>query len=86
MYKRQIKTFVNALFVFELLLQNRNTLFSFFLKSFLILFEKQQRRWAIENNCGGDVELFRQEYPACPEEAFLSTGSCIFDKAALRCV
>lgn len=41
------------------------------------------RRWAIENNCGGDVELFRQEYPACPEEAFLSTGSCIFDKAAL---
>ena len=34
--------FVNALFVFELLLQNCNTLFSFFLKSFLILFEKQQ--------------------------------------------
>ena len=27
---------------FELLLQNRNTLFSFFMKSFLILFEKQQ--------------------------------------------
>lgn len=41
------------------------------------------RRWCIENNCGGDVQLFRQEYPACPEEAFLSTGSCIFDKDAV---
>lgn len=41
------------------------------------------RRWCIANNCGGDLELFHQEYPACPEEAFLSTGSCIFDKTAL---
>ena len=41
------------------------------------------RRWCIENNCGGDAELFRQEYPACPEEAFLSTGNCIFDKDVL---
>ena len=37
------------------------------------------RRWCIENNCAGDLDLFRQEYPACPEEAFLSTGECIFD-------
>ncbi len=21
------------------------------------------RRWCIANNCGGDVELFKQEYP-----------------------
>lgn len=41
------------------------------------------RRWAIKNLCGGDIEQFRQEYPACPEEAFITTGSCIFDKAAL---
>jgi len=35
------------LFSFAFLLQNRNTFFSFFLKSFLILSEKQHRRcWA----------------------------------------
>lgn len=37
------------------------------------------RRWAIINNCGGDMRLFRQEYPATPEEAFLSSGDCYFD-------
>lgn len=31
------------------MLQNRNTLFSFFLKSFLILFEKQQTDYATVN-------------------------------------
>ena len=41
------------------------------------------RRWAIENLCGGDVDQFKQEYPASPEEAFISTGRCVFDKAAL---
>lgn len=38
------------------------------------------RRWCIENNCGGDIDLFKQEYPATPDEAFLSTGKCLFDK------
>ena len=37
------------------------------------------RRWAIKNNCGGDVNLFKQEYPASPEEAFIATGDCVFD-------
>lgn len=32
------------------------------------------RRWKIKNDCGGDVELFMQEYPATPEEAFLASG------------
>lgn len=32
------------------------------------------RRWAIKNKCGGSIESFHQEYPSCPEEAFLSTG------------
>lgn len=41
------------------------------------------RRWCIANNCGGDLEQFHQEYPACPEEAFISTGSSVFDKAAI---
>lgn len=38
------------------------------------------RRWCIKNNCGGDKEQFQQEYPINPQEAFLSTGECIFDK------
>lgn len=38
------------------------------------------RRWCIKNNCQNDVDQFKQEYPSNPEEAFLSTGSCIFDK------
>ena len=38
------------------------------------------RRWCIKNNCNGDVELFKQEYPISPEEAFISTGTCFFNK------
>ena len=38
------------------------------------------RRWCIRNNCQNDIEQFKQEYPSNPEEAFISTGSCIFDK------
>lgn len=41
------------------------------------------RRWCIANNCGGDIELFHQEYPCTPDEAFISTGRCAFDKNAL---
>ena len=38
------------------------------------------RRWCIKNNCSGDIEQFKQEYPITPEEAFISTGSCYFNK------
>ena len=38
------------------------------------------RRWCIRNNCGGDVELFHQEYPISPEQAFISSGKCYFNK------
>lgn len=38
------------------------------------------RRWCIKNNCGGNIDKFKQEYPITPEEAFLSTGKCYFDK------
>lgn len=41
------------------------------------------RRWCIENNCGGDIDKFHQEYPCTPDEAFISTGRCAFDKHAL---
>ena len=36
------------------------------------------RRWCIDTNCSGDLQLFRQEYPATPDEAFIATGSCFF--------
>ena len=38
------------------------------------------RRWCIEINCGGDLNKFRQEYPATPDEAFIATGVCVFNK------
>lgn len=41
------------------------------------------RRWCIRNNCQGSVEQFHQEYPSSPDEAFISTGRCIFDKEAI---
>jgi hypothetical protein len=36
------------------------------------------RRWCIENKCQGDVERFRQEYPAFPEQAFRASGRAFF--------
>lgn len=37
------------------------------------------RRWCIKNNCGGDINKFKQEYPINPDEAFISTGTPIFN-------
>lgn len=42
------------------------------------------RRWCIRNNCGGDIKKFKQEYPISPEEAFLSTGNCVFDTEVIN--
>ena len=41
------------------------------------------RRWSIKNNCGGDIDKFHQEYPATPEEAFIATGTGVFDNKAI---
>ena len=38
----------------------------------------QWRRWAIPNLAGNDEQLFMQEYPATPEEAFITTGTNVF--------
>lgn len=38
------------------------------------------RRWKIKNDCGGDENIFKQEFPSCPDEAFLSSGNSVFDK------
>ena len=37
------------------------------------------RRWCIATNLGGDENLFRQEYPSTPDEAFLFSGDPFFD-------
>lgn len=36
------------------------------------------RRFAIKSLCHGDEEYFKQEYPATPDEAFLTTGRNVF--------
>lgn len=41
------------------------------------------RRWCIRNNCGGDLNKFKQEYPSCAEEAFLMSGTPVFNTEAV---
>ena len=41
------------------------------------------RRWCIKNNCDGDLDTFKQEYPSTPEEAFLQSGKPFFDVALI---
>jgi len=43
------------------------------------------RRWCIMEKCQGDLNTFHQEYPSSPEEAFLSTGTPVFDNAKVEC-
>ena len=43
-------------------------------------------RWKLKNDCGGDVDLMKQENPSHSKEPFLSTGRPFFDneKVSLR--
>lgn len=41
------------------------------------------RRWKIATSCAGDVELFHQEYPTTPAEAFLLSGRPVFSHTDL---
>jgi len=38
------------------------------------------RAWCIENQCRGSIDIFHQEYPTTPLEAFLSSGLNVFSK------
>lgn len=49
----------------------------------LTLEQMYWRRYTLHNKCRGDLLRFQVEYPATPEEAFIATGTCRFDKAAL---
>lgn len=37
------------------------------------------RRWCISNNCNNDLDMFHQEYPSSPEEAFVTSGHSVFN-------
>lgn len=37
------------------------------------------RRWCISTNCKGDLNKFHQEYPSTPEEAFINSGTPVFN-------
>jgi len=41
------------------------------------------RRRTIANKCDGSIDIFNQEYPANPQEAFLGTGRPVFDNTKL---
>lgn len=42
------------------------------------------RRWCIKTNCSNREDLFRQEYPSTPEEAFLTTGRPFFNNERIN--
>lgn len=41
------------------------------------------RHFAIKTKCRGSIDLFHQEYPCTPEEAFISTGLPAFNRLSL---
>lgn len=42
------------------------------------------RKKTIANKCGGDLDMFHQEYPATPEEAFIASGRPKFNLKAVK--
>lgn len=42
------------------------------------------RRWAIVNKCEGDIDAFKQEYPATWQEAVAMTGDTFFDRKGME--
>lgn len=41
------------------------------------------RRYTIDDKCKGDLQTFKQEYPACVEECFQGSGSPVFDHSLI---
>lgn len=50
----------------------------------LTLEQLNWRKYTIANKCQGDEELFMQEYPSTPEEAFISSGRPKFSVKSLK--
>ena len=49
----------------------------------LSLEQMSWRRWTLLNDFGGRIDKFMREYPSCPEEAFTTPESRVFDSSAL---
>jgi hypothetical protein len=55
------------------------------MKKFELTYEQLNwRKYTVHNKCQGDESLFMQEYPATPEEAFISSGRPKFSIKSLR--
>jgi hypothetical protein len=52
----------------------------------LSLEQLKWRRHVIPAECGGSIDKFNQEYPTEPEDAFLSTGSNVFEPVHVRSI
>lgn len=50
----------------------------------LTLEQLNWRKKTIANKCGGDIDVFHQEYPSTPEEAFITSGRPKFNMKALK--
>lgn len=50
----------------------------------LTLEQMNWRGWKTDNDLGGNKALFRQEFPASAREAFLTSGSPVFDADAIN--
>jgi hypothetical protein len=50
----------------------------------LTLEQMNWRRRCIKDQCNGDINQFRQEFPATPEEAFIVTGNSIYSPEATK--
>jgi hypothetical protein len=64
--------------------ESRTYEYELMVKNDLTLEQLNWRRWAIANKCQGDEELFMQEYPSTPEEAFISSGRPKFAIKSLK--
>lgn len=42
------------------------------------------RKFTIANKCGGDIDVFKQEYPSTPEEAFIASGRPRFELKTVK--
>ena len=42
------------------------------------------RKKTIANKCGGDLDMFKQEYPATPQEAFIASGRPKFNLKSVK--
>lgn len=50
----------------------------------LTLEQLNWRKWTIANKCGGSVDIFKQEYPSTPQEAFIASGRPRFDLNVIK--